>query len=62
MRPEDYAAIERHILAPPVDNIRAHPDHAQRQDATARALQLALLRSRPKHFTQGEQSMKGQTP
>jgi hypothetical protein len=61
MRPEDYAEIERHILAP-VDNIRAPLDHAQRQDATARALQLALLRSRPKHFTQGETPMKGQTP
>ena len=61
MRPEDYAEIERHIRAP-ADAIQAQPDHAQRQDATARALQIALQRSRPRHFTQGEQPMKGQTP
>jgi hypothetical protein len=62
MRPEDYAEIERHILVPGAVAVPEPPNHIQRQDAAARALQLALHRSRPKHFiTQGE-TMKGQTP
>ena len=47
MRAEDYAAIERHIRAPPAVVIPEPPDHAQRQDRTAAELRRALERSRP---------------